>query len=108
MTHELMGISGPIKRGNDGTQRGARTQDPESHALPTELSTHVEFGALVFVRSLLLYHLLLIATTLGRSELIILTKQELTCHLEARCLSPAVFISVCDHFAHDELCIDIS
>ena len=29
MSHELMGISGPIKRGKNGAQRGARNQDPE-------------------------------------------------------------------------------
>ena len=43
----------------------------------------------MFVRLLLLYHLLLIAKTPGRSELKILIKQELTFHLETRCLSPA-------------------
>ena len=34
----------------------------------TELAGHVEFGVLVFVRLLLLYHLLLTTTTPGRSE----------------------------------------
>ena len=29
MTHELMGISGLIKRENNGAQRGARTHDSE-------------------------------------------------------------------------------
>ena len=73
---------------NIRAQRGARTHDPEIHALPPELAGHVEFGVLVFVRLLLLYHLL-ITTTPGRSVLIISIKQELTCYLETRCLSPA-------------------
>ena len=74
-------------------QRRAGTNDPEiksRNLYQTELATHAEFDVLVFVRLLLLYHLFLIATTLGGSELIILTKQELTRHLETRWLSPAV------------------
>ena len=43
--------------------------------LPTELAGHVEPGVSVFVRLLLLYHLLLIATTPGRSKLVIFTQQ---------------------------------
>ena len=65
--------------------RGSNPGPWESLALPTELATCVEFGVLVFVRLPLLYHLLLIATTPGRGELISLTKEEPTHHLEPRC-----------------------
>ena len=55
---------------------------------PTTLrwgTLNVERVVLVFVRLLLLYHLLLIATTPGRSEFIILAKQELSRQFVMRC-----------------------
>ena len=55
---------------------------PVLYALPTELIGHVEFSVLAVVRLLLLCHLLLIAGTPERSELVISIKQELTCYLE--------------------------
>jgi len=64
----------------------------------------VEFG--VFGIYKITIALLLVATKPGRSELIMLPKQDLTRHLETRCSSLAaidtLMFILADHFLHDE------
>ena len=68
------------------------------NTLPTELAGQVKFVFFFGVCKITIA-LLLVATRLGRSELVIFTDREFTLHLEKPCSSPAaISILSCSFF----------